>query len=177
MGERRHRPEHMKFPPILRSKAAFSPCRTWRYTLIRVWDLEEPLVMFVGLNPSTADEVQNDPTVRRCMGFAHDWGFGGLLMTNIFAFRATDPKVMKAHPDPVGPENDRYLVQSAREAAIIVGAWGNHGDHLNRDLLLKKLWYAEDLPVLNCLGKTREGQPKHPLYLRRDAELTPYWRG
>jgi hypothetical protein len=75
--------------------ANFSTCRTWRYTLTRQWSFVHPLAMFIGLNCSTADETQDDPTVRRCMGFARDWGYGGLLMTNLFAFRATDPRVRR----------------------------------------------------------------------------------
>lgn len=87
----------------------FSPCREYRYTLYREWAPGDKVVMFIGLNPSTADEVNNDPTVRRCINYAKQWGYTGMYMTNIFAYRATDPNVMKAHPEPVGAENDHYL--------------------------------------------------------------------
>lgn len=151
------------------SNAEFSPCRTWRYTLTRVWDKSKPMAMFVGLNPSTADEVRNDPTVRRCIGFAQDWGYGGLIMTNIFAFRATDPKVMKKAEDPVGPENDKWLIRSAEKAGLVVAAWGTHGIHMNRERLVLDLFRGWEDRRLTCLGKTKAGHPKHPLYLPKDA--------
>lgn len=151
------------------SDAHFSPCRKWRYNLRRIWDIEKPTAMFIGLNPSTADEIKNDPTVRRCLGFAYDWGYGGLIMTNAFAFRSTDPKVMKAQEDPVGLENDYWLVKSAQQAEIVVAAWGNHGIFCDRTTQILKL-----LSNLQCLGTTKSGQPKHPLYLKREAMLIPY---
>ena len=143
----------------------FSPDRKYRYTLGRAWEPEKPYAMFVGLNPSTADEVNNDPTVRRCINYAKDWGYGGLCMTNIFAFRATDPKVMKRQEDPVGEENDRYLVECGKRAGIIIAAWGTHGVHMGRGKAV-----AEMLGYLYCLGVTKDGHPKHPLYLRKDLK-------
>jgi len=118
--------------------------------------------MFIGLNPSTADEIQDDPTVRRCIGFAKRWGFGGLCMTNIFACRATDPIVMLAVPAPVGPENDKYLLECAQSAGLVVAAWGNDGTHLERD---KQVLYLLKHQTLFCLGETKLGQPRHPLYV------------
>jgi hypothetical protein len=154
------------------SDAEFSPCRKWRYTLTRLWDREKPLVMFIGLNPSTADERKNDPPVRRCLGFSRDWeGYGGLLMTNIFAFRATDPKVMKAEKDPVGPENDKWLLHSADRAGIVVAAWGTHGVHRDREDQIRLLFKGRRLM---CLGKTKAGHPKHPLYLPKETSLVPW---
>lgn len=117
----------------------------------------------------TADEIKNDPTVRRCLGFAYDWGYGGLIMTNAFAFRSTDPKVMKAQEDPIGPENDAWLVKSSQQANIVVAAWGNHGIFRHRTTHILKL-----LSNLQCFGTTKLGQPKHPLYLKRDALFVPY---
>lgn len=125
--------------------------------------------MFVGLNPSTADEVKNDPTVSRCISYARSWGYGGLCMTNIFAFRATDPKVMKAHPDPIGTENDRYLATLAAEAGIVVAAWGTHGTHLGRGEAVRQL-----IPGLCCLRQTQEGHPNHPLYLPKTLIPRPW---
>ena len=97
---------------MLRS-AAFSPCRRYRYCLSRVWNPKLPSVMFVGLNPSTADEQEDDPTVRRCIGFARNWNFGGLILVNLFAYRSTDPADLLRVDDPVGPGNDKHILASA----------------------------------------------------------------
>lgn len=112
-----------------------SPCRTYRYTLWRnISSLDgEGYAMFIGLNPSTADEVLDDPTIRRCMAFAQAWGYGALCMTNLFAFRATKPADMLAAADPIGPENDKHLIDLARDAGVVVAAWGTNGTHLGRD--------------------------------------------
>lgn len=151
----------------MQKTALFSPNRTYRYTLWRHWGglWATGYAMFIGLNPSTATETEDDPTVRRCIGYARDWGFAGLCMTNIFAFRATDPAVMKAHPEPIGPENDRYLAEMAREADIVVAAWGTEGSHLDRGEAVKRM-----IPDLHYLGLTKDGHPKHPLYLRKDLK-------
>jgi hypothetical protein len=148
------------------SAAEFSPCRRYRYTLWRRWDAGKPYCQFVGLNPSTADETHDDPTVRRCIDFAKRWGYGALCMTNLFAFRATDPEVMKAAEEPVGLMNDAWLKDVAARAGVVVAAWGVHGDHLDRA--------RRALPLLGqvrCLGLTKEGHPRHPLYVRADTEL------
>lgn len=146
--------------------ALFSECRRYRYTLRRHWGGRRGYAMFVGLNPSTADEERDDPTVRRCIGYAQSWGYSGLCMTNIFAFRATDPAVMLAEPDPVGPDNDYWLLESARRAAIVVAAWGVHGAHRDRHAAVRGL-----LPSLHLLRLTQQGYPGHPLYLPK--ALTP----
>ena len=153
------------------SGAIFSPCRTWRYVLWRTWDKSQAPVMFIGLNPSTADESEDDPTIRRCIGFAKSWGYGGLLMLNIFAFRATLPEDMRKADDPVGPENNTYLKQYASEAGIVVAAWGCNGMHFNREPEVKEM-----IQPLYCLGVTQAGHPKHPLYLRGDLTPIPYTR-
>ena len=126
--------------------------------------------MFVGLNPSTADETQDDPTIRRCIAFAKAWGYGGVCMTNLFAYRATLPEVMKATSDPVGPDNDEYLRALAADAGVVVAAWGANGTHKGRDAEVRKL-----LPELHCLALTKDGHPGHPLYLRKT--LTPFPMG
>ena len=145
----------------------FSPCRSYRYTLWREWEgKNDDYVMFIGLNPSTADETFNDPTIRRCIGFAKNWGYGALCMTNLFAFRATKPAVMKMNPDPIGMENDEWLLKMAQEAGTLVAAWGAQGAHLRRDFEVKSL-----LKDLHCLGMTKGGHPKHPLYVRGDTVL------
>lgn len=139
--------------------AEFSPCRRYRYALWRTWETALPRVMFIGLNPSTADECLDDPTLRRCMRFARDWGYGGVCTANAFALRATDPKEMLAAKDPVGPDNDRWLIRLAGESALVVAAWGNHGAHLGRSSALRAM-----LPDLHCLAVNRSGEPAHPLY-------------
>lgn len=152
------------------SGASFSPCRAYRYSLWRKWGPEQDgYAMFVGLNPSTADETLNDPTVRRCIAFAKGWGYSGMFMTNIFAFRATDPEVMKAQAEPVGQENDDTLRRLARGAGVVVAAWGVHGKHAGRDSEVRAL-----LPGIHCLKLTKKGAPGHPLYLKKTLVPIPY---
>jgi hypothetical protein len=150
----------------LQSAAIFSRCRTWRYSLVRQWDPTVQTVVFVGLNPSTADETVDDPTIRRCIRFAREWGYGGLVMCNLFAYRATDPKDMKAAEDPVGPENDDYLRSCAQRAGLVVAAWGAHGGHLGR---AQQVVDAGLLGNFTVLGLTKDGHPRHPLYMRADC--------
>ena len=140
--------------------AKFSPCRRFRYLLWRRWNEDRPWCNFIGLNPSTADEAQDDPTVRRCINYAKDWGYGGLYMTNIFAYRATDPQEMKVQPDPVGPDNDRAIQQAWLDAEISVAGWGTHGSYQNREAEVLLL-----ITSLYCLAVTKDGHPCHPLYL------------
>lgn len=150
------------------SGAAFSPCMDYRYVLWRGWG-EGPLAATIGLNPSTADHVQNDPTVRRCIGFAQDWGMGGLVMLNIFGYRATLPGDMKAIEEPVGHETDLYIQHFASRAEVVVAAWGVHGAFRQRGEEVAAL-----VDSLQCLGVTKEGYPRHPLYLRKDTPLAPF---
>jgi hypothetical protein len=146
--------------------AVLSPCRLYRYDLWRRWS-DAPYCMFVGLNPSTADETQDDPTIRRCVGYAKRWNYGGLCMVNLFAFRATQPRDMMAAQDPIGPDNDRTLKTLSQGAGIVIAAWGKDGNHMGRDKQVMAL-----LPHLYCLKQNKDGSPAHPLYLRGDA--TPY---
>ncbi len=148
----------------LKKWAVFSPCRRWRYELWRQWS-SDPFCMFIGLNPSTADENLDDPTVRRCIRYARDWGYGALCMTNIFAWRDTDPKKMKAQADPIGKENNHTLSYRAGQAGIVIAAWGTHGAHLGRHDAVREL-----LPQLHALKITKDGFPNHPLYLPLDAK-------
>lgn len=150
----------------------FSACRTYRYRLEHVWDASLPLVAFVMLNPSTADEQQLDPTLRRCRGFAQSWGYGGFAVGNLFAFRATDPRVMKAALDPVGPDNDDHLVRIATECAAVVCAWGQHGKHKGR--AERVLWALRKHADLGAIELSNDGSPKHPLYLRSDRQIVSY---
>lgn len=159
----------------MRRGALFSPCRKYRYALFRAWEPAKGFVMFVGLNPSTADETVDDPTIRRCIAFAQAWGYGGLCMANLFAFRATEPADMKKAPDPVGPENDGYLQSLSLAADVVVAAWGVHGTHRGRDTQVRAM-----LPNLHYLRLTKDGHPGHPLYLPASLrpvawELEPLW--
>ena len=152
---------------IVRS-ATFSPCRTWRYTLERTWDPRRPSALFVLLNSSKADETRDDPTNRRGVAFSRRWGYGSCVFSNLFAFCATDPSDMKRAPDPVGPENDDWIVTKVLESDLIVLAWGHHGAHRGRDLEVLELLRGYDC---HTLGTTKHGHPKHPLYLRADTRL------
>jgi hypothetical protein len=105
--------------------AKFSGCRAYRYALWRTWDISKPYALFIGLNPSTADEVEDDPTLRRCIDFSKSWGYGGVYMANLFAYCATQPEVMKKAVAPIGPENDAWITQLASTAGVVIAAWGN----------------------------------------------------
>ena len=149
----------------MNSTATLSPCRTYRYSLTREWG-SGLAVLFVGLNPSTADETQDDPTIRRCIAFAREWGYARLHMANLFAFRATKPGDMKNASDPVGPENDEHLAALANDSAITLAAWGVHGAFGGRHNTVRVM-----LPRLHYLRLTKGGHPGHPLYL--PATLKP----
>jgi len=152
-------------------KTIFSPDRMYRYTLWREWDIFNPdYAMFIGLNPSTADEIKNDPTVRRCIGFAKDWGYGALCMTNAFAYRATDPREIISCALPIGSENDKWLVKVAKDAGIVIAAWGVNGSFLSRDKGVLKLLHNS----IYCLGKTKDGYPRHPLYVYQKVQPQVY---
>lgn len=150
-------------------KANFSDCRTWRYTLLRSWAKTRfgGKVCFIGLNPSTADETIDDPTIRRCVGFAKSWGYDAIQMINLFAFRATKPKDMKAAVDPIGPRNDEWIKYMISHCDLVVAAWGTHGSFMDRNKKVIELAGER----LHCLGKTKAGHPKHPLYLSKETEL------
>ncbi len=148
--------------------ATFSEDREYRYLLWRIWDERKPYALFIGLNPSTAGENRDDPTIRRCMSFAGTWGYGGLYMANLFGFVTTNPKMLDylsfINRDPVGPDNDGYLIPCALMAGVVVVAWGNEGDRLGRDKELLR-----QLPIVHHLGLTQGGHPRHPLYLKSDV--------
>jgi len=150
----------------------FSPDRRYRYTLWRGTDVLSPsypkIAMFIGLNPSTADELRDDPTVRRCIGFAERWGCNKMVMTNLFAFRATNPTDMVGELNPCGDDNDHWLMECASQSNIIVAAWGTHGKFLGRDEEVVKLLGPERLL---CLSTNKDGTPRHPLYVPYHTEL------
>ncbi|MBK8440543.1 MAG: DUF1643 domain-containing protein [Rhodobacter sp.] len=155
------------------STAVYSDCDRFRYLLTRTWDPGAPKALFVMLNPSTATETQNDPTVERCERRARALGFGAFRVTNIFAFRATDPRVMRAQEDPVGPGNDAAISDSARWANRIICAWGTHGAHLDRGSQVEDLLRRLGHP-LHHLGLTKAGHPTHPLYIAYDRQPQPW---
>lgn len=162
--------------PKLETGAILSDCGQYRYHLWRIWDDCLPVMVFVMQNPSTADATEDDPTIRRCIGFARREGFGGISVRNVFALRATDERELLVHPDPFGPENEQHLL-AARNCSMLtrlVVAWGerlggkrlrHHYQHAANCLIIQKPY---------CLGVNRSGEPKHPLYLRADAELVPW---
>ena len=149
--------------------ATFSPDRKYRYVLWRGWNEKNPTAMFIGFNPSTADESKDDPTIRRCIGFAKDWGYGGLCMMNLFAFRATDPKEILEHPDPVGIDNDRMLLELSPHAGITIAAWGARGGYKDRGQIVYRL-----LREMQCLGLTKLKYTRHPLYVPKNTKLKPF---
>lgn len=125
--------------------------------------------VFIMLNPSTADATNDDPTIRRCIGFADEWKFADMTVVNLFAYRATSPKDMKNALDPIGPENNQHIITACREASLIVAAWGAHGSFKGRDRdVLAMLNDSQHLDVF-CLEKTKQGMPKHPLYIKKTA--------
>jgi len=125
------------------------------------------------LNPSTADAERDDPTIRRCIGFAKRAGHGGVEILNLFAFRATAPKDLKAASDPVGPDNDRHLEALFARHGHVLAAWGAHGTFGARAEIVLEM-AARQSVMLTCLGRTLTGQPRHPLYVRTDALLLPF---
>ncbi|MDB6453960.1 DUF1643 domain-containing protein [Falsirhodobacter sp. 20TX0035] len=146
------------------STAVYSDDERYRFLLTRTWDPAGKKALFIMLNPSTATEYQNDPTVERCERRARTLGFGAFRVCNIFAWRDTDPKKMRAAPEPVGAENDAAIVDSAFWADTIVCAWGTHGAFLKRGPRVEALLRATGRP-LHHLGLSNGGHPKHPLYI------------
>lgn len=155
------------------SVATYSDCERYRYALTRVWDAEGGRINFLMLNPSTATEVQNDPTVERCERRARALGFGAFRVTNIFAYRATDPRDMRAQPDPVGPENDAAILAAADWAGTVICAWGTHGAHLGRGPQVEALLRAGPFALMH-LGLSKAGHPKHPLYIGYQTQPAPW---
>jgi hypothetical protein len=154
----------------LDSGADFSPCGEYRYALWRRLSMGERAVAFVGLNPSTADASLDDPTIRRCVGFARTWGYDWLYMLNLHAFRSTDPRALAVKIDPVGPANWETLQSLTQKADLVIAAWGANELHgAARE-------YAQRIvqwPRTRCLGTTKSGAPKHPLYLAASTQPVP----
>lgn len=155
------------------SVAVYSDCQLFRYRLTRQWQEGGRKALFIMLNPSTATEVQNDPTVERCERRARALGFGAFTVTNIFAYRATDPRQMRAQPDPVGPQNDQAIGDALAWADQIICGWGSHGAFLGRGVQVGALLRATGKPLFH-LGLTQAGQPKHPLYIGYAVQPQPW---
>lgn len=141
--------------------AVFSADRAYRYELVRVWNTREPACAWVMLNPSTADASVDDPTIARITRRSQAWGYGGLHVLNLFALRATNPRALYTHADPVGPENDRYLFALAGSNVSVIAGWGEHGKFDQRGHQVRVLW---DRGLLHALALTKSGEPAHPLY-------------
>jgi len=155
------------------ASATFSPDRTYRYALTRQWDGAVPPAVFVMLNPSTATAFVTDPTVARCAGFARREHCGGLVIVNLFALRAIDPRELRQHPDPVGDGNDWFIREHCAPGRLVIAAWGAHGRLFARDQAVLALLREARATVL-CFGVTAGGMPRHPLYLPSGAQLGRY---
>ena len=155
---------------MMEKTAEFSSDRKYRYVLRRIWNRKKGHVLFVCLNPSTADENVDDPTIRRCIRFAESWGLGGMVMVNLFAYRATNPKEMLAHSDPVGTSNVLYWEREHKAANVTIAAWGVHGAHMRMDKEFMRYVGGN----VHCLALTKTGHPRHPLYLKKGLEPIPF---
>ncbi|MBT8155101.1 DUF1643 domain-containing protein [Epibacterium ulvae] len=156
------------------SSAVYSDCETYRYSLTRIWEPDAQRVMFIMLNPSKATEVQNDPTIERCERRARALGFGGFRATNIFAYRATDPRDMRATEAPEGPDNMDILREGLAWAHMVICAWGTHGEHRGQGPKVAEILRVAGRP-LHHLGLSKAGHPKHPLYISY-AQKPQVWR-
>jgi hypothetical protein len=157
--------------------AIFSDCQKYRYRLDRIWDVDLPPLAFGMLNPSTADHERNDPTIERCERRARTLGFGSLVVWNLFAYRATKPEILRKQSDPIGPENNFFIQEilienKNREGKVVVG-WGAHGQFLQRHVEVMEIGRGMNIPFY-CLGVTNGGQPRHPLYISYERQLT-FW--
>ena len=163
------------FSPRIISQAEISDCGEYRYSLVRRWS-EEKLLTFVRLNPSTADHTKDDPTIRRCLGFARREKAGGIRVVNLFGFRATDPRELENASYPRGDGNAAalFVAVKAADRAPIICAWGSHRVAVDEGRSFVE-WARDDLSAtLMCLGKTKEGHPRHPLYVRGDQPFEDY---
>jgi hypothetical protein len=152
--------------------AIFDTSNSYRYSLWRTWSACHPRIVFILLNPSTADEERNDPTIRRCIGFAQTWKFGSVEVVNLFAYRATDARMLLKIDDPVGEENNYFLMRAVERCSTVVVGWGARGTLLGRDRQVMSLLAGRK--DVYCLGVTKDGQPRHPLYVRGNSVLIPF---
>ena len=150
------------------STAVYSACDRYRFQLSRVWDQGQPSICYIMLNPSTATEMQNDPTIERCERRAVMLGFGGMDIVNLFAVRKTDPALMRKEAAPTGQGNDLHILKSAQQAGLVLAAWGVHGVHLGRGAYVQEALRHAGVD-LHVLGLTKDGHPRHPLYMPYSA--------
>ena len=171
----RNSPSH-----AVEQNAVISSCGKYRYLLTRQVGLGDRTATFIMLNPSTADASNDDPTVRRCIGLARQWGCGRLVVANLFAIRATDPADMHKASDPVGPDNHDWVIEAVERAVTacnpvdrgpVICAWGTHGSYRDQDQTV--LGWIAGICTPMALGITRDGHPKHPLYVPSAAKLAP----
>lgn len=156
----------------MKKGACISPCTKYRYWLYREWDNQKRSCLFIMLNPSTADDKKDDPTIRRCIAYAQGFGYGSLYVVNLFALRATNKAEIQKTENPIGPENDQWIEQLSKKADCIIAAWGNDGKYLNRSQeILKKL--SQEGHIVYCLKVSKHNEPCHPLYLKKESVLIP----
>lgn len=155
----------------MKKDANISKCKKYRYSLTRLWDENKPCVLFIMLNPSTADAEYDDPTIRRCINFAKNWGFGGLNVCNLFAYRSTDPLELLRINNPQGEDNLYCLEYYISVSEKIICAWGNEPvlKKINSDMQIMELIYKQKEKV-HYLELSKKGTPKHPLYLKKDLQ-------
>lgn len=158
---------------LVETSATFSPCGGYRYDLVRRWS-PGPSVCWVMLNPSTATETTNDPTIRRCINFSKSWGAGGLVVVNLYALRSTEPRGLLGGLPPTDPANALAILRHVREADMVVAAWGATWETLGLSRYHVEAWAAEAGREVWCLGKTKGGHPRHPLYVHRAKVLEPF---
>lgn len=156
----------------MQKSAEISACGRYRYMLERRWSDAAP-VTFIMLNPSTADADIDDPTIRRCMGFARAWNAGGIVVANLFALRSTDPAALAKDEAPIGPQNDEAICRAVLAASRTIAAWGAHAFAERRAATVKRMIAQSLTRPLDCLGKTKSGHPRHPLYVPAAQIPTP----
>jgi hypothetical protein len=156
----------------LEAGAKFDESGKYRYSLWRTWSLYQPHIVYVLLNPSTADEHRNDPTLRRCIEFARAWQFGSVEVVNLFAYRAPNANELLKIYDPVGVENNYYLTQAIEQCSTVVVGWGTNGTLFGRDRQVLSMLSV--MKEVYCLGATRDGHPRHPLYVKGETTLVPF---
>jgi len=167
-----HAGEDVTVGTLVSAGALFDPTRKYRYTLYREYEDGHGRCAFIMLNPSTADETEDDPSVRRCIGFARKWGFRVVQILNLFAIRGTDPEILYRDPAPIGPDNDLWISKIACGADRVICAWGVHGAWTQRGRKVARM--LQGAVRLYCLGTTKEYHPRHPLYLSSKCEPREY---
>ena len=161
---------------LSKSTATFSDCGRYRYLLKRRWD-EGLNCLFIGLNPSTATADSDDATIRKCVALTRTWGFSGMTMANLFAVRCRYPQVLSTHQDPVGPDNDRFLLPALKQAHTVVAMWGNHGLKSHGQLARRDQYILSLRDDWQCIGITKHGAPRHPLYVANSSPLVNFTQG